>query len=347
MSLPTLQGPSVQRAMQKRASRRRARNRRRSREEASTDTVSRLRGNALDKHTCALRGMRVAWQASPGCVTPTTRRRRCSHTRRAAVAAAGGEKPQAEFSNNTKLRSEVQAPFRVLRQFLLGALGASATVGGGVATIQLVTGALGAPSAPPLAGSAQNVAIDGAVLAVCLFFYRKEEEARGRQMARIDREEQLARLRVELTNGKTTRLSALRGFARVVLVAGPQVFVEAASLAAQPYKEALLARGVVFVPYITDSAERLPKAEAANDAEKRWRVDPIYKEEWQRWLQTQMSAASVTSGSGVYVSLRMDGRVRASGVGPPPWALLASSLPPTDGVFGGWLDGMDGSVQAD
>jgi hypothetical protein len=294
------------------------------------------------------RGMRVAWQASPGCVTPTTRRRRCTQSRSRRVAAAGGEKPNNDsFSNNTKLRSEVQAPFRVLRQFLLGALGASATVGGGVATIQLVTGALGAPSAPPLAGSAQNVAIDGAVLAVCLFFYRKEEEARGRQMARIDREEQLARLRVELTNGKTTRLSALRGFARVVLVAGPQSFVEAASLAAEPYKKELLARAVVFVPYVTDSAERLLKGEAASDADKRWRVDPIYKEEWQRWLQSQMSAASVTSGSGVYVSLRMDGRVRASGVGPPPWALLASSLPPTSGVFGGWLDGMDGSVQAD
>ena len=242
----------------------------------------------------------------------------------------------------------MQAPFRVLRQFLLGALGTSATVGGGVATIQLVTKALGAPSAPPLAGSAQNVAIDAAVLAVCVFFYRREEEARGRQMARIDREEQLARLRVELTNGKTTRLSALRGFARVVLVAGPRAFVEAAALAAEPYKKELLARGVVFVPYCTDSAERLPPGEGGSDADsKRWRVDPIYKGEWQRWLQTQMNAASVTTGAGVYVSLRMDGRVRASGVGQPPWALLATSLPPLDGVFKGFLDGMDGSVQAD
>ena len=259
------------------------------------------------------------------------------------MRAAAGPPPApglGEFSNNTKLRSEVQAPFRVLRQFLLGALGTSATIGGGVATIQLVTGALGAPSAPPVAGSAQNVAIDFSVLAVCLFFYRKEEEARQRQMARIDREEQLAKLRVELVNGRTTRLSALRGFARVVLVAGPRAFVEQAAAGAEPHKAELLRRGVVFVPFITDDTERLARGNAdTDDAEKRWRVDPIYTNEWTSWLQTQMSAASVQSGSGVYVSLRMDGRVRASGVGQPPWALLATSLPPTDGVFGGWLDG--------
>ena len=46
----------------------------------------------------------------------------------------------------------------------------------------------------------------------------------------------------------------------------------------------------------------------------------------------------------VYVSLRMDGRVRASGRGAPPWEVLAASLPRTDGVFGGFLDGMDGKV---
>lgn len=266
------------------------------------------------------------------------------------VRAAAG--PPQEFSNNTKLRSEVQAPFRVLRQFLLGALGASATIGGGVATIQLVTGALGAPAAPPVRDSAQNVAIDVAVLLVCVFFYRKEEEARQRQMARIDREEALAKLRVVLPNGRTTRLGELRGFARVVLVAGPRAFVQQAAAGAQPYKAELLRRGVVFAPLVTDSAEQLPPEEAAGagsagGADKRWRADPIYTGEWNAWLKTQMSAANVQSGSGVYVSLRMDGRVRASGVGQPPWALLATSLPPTDGIFGGWLDGMDGSVRAD
>jgi hypothetical protein len=49
----------------------------------------------------------------------------------------------------------------------------------------------------------------------------------------------------------------------------------------------------------------------------------------------------------VYVGLRMDGRVRSSGTGVPPWARFAAELPPTDGAWGGVLDGMDGRVGVD
>lgn len=45
-----------------------------------------------------------------------------------------------------------------------------------------------------------------------------------------------------------------------------------------------------------------------------------------------------------YVGLRLDGRVRASGRGCPPLDQFAAQLPPTDGFFGGFLDGMDGRV---
>ena len=37
----------------------------------------------------------------------------------------------------------------------------------------------------------------------------------------------------------------------------------------------------------------------------------------------------------------------ASGVGMPPWAILAAQLPPTDGLFKGFGDGFDGSVRLD
>jgi hypothetical protein len=47
---------------------------------------------------------------------------------------------------------------------------------------------------------------------------------------------------------------------------------------------------------------------------------------------------------GLYVSLRLDGRVRGSGSGAPPWGVLAAQLPPTEGFFGGLFDGMDGKV---
>jgi len=171
------------------------------------------------------------------------------------------------------------------------------------------------------------------------FLWKRDEDARQRAMARISREQTLGALKVRLA-GKTpaTRLEALRGFARVVIVAGPAVHLAEAADAAAPHKQALLERGVVFVPFATDGAE------AAQVAEGRWLATPLAPAEWTRWLRDQMGAAGVPTGSGVYVSLRMDGRVRASGVGLPPWGLLAASLPPTTGFFAGFLDGMDGRV---
>ena len=45
-----------------------------------------------------------------------------------------------------------------------------------------------------------------------------------------------------------------------------------------------------------------------------------------------------------YLSLRMDGRVRGSGVGYPPWNAFVAQLPPVKGIWSGLLDGMDGRV---
>ena len=45
-----------------------------------------------------------------------------------------------------------------------------------------------------------------------------------------------------------------------------------------------------------------------------------------------------------YLSLRMDGRVRGSGVGYPPWQAFVAQLPPVKGLWSGLLDGMDGRV---
>lgn len=45
-----------------------------------------------------------------------------------------------------------------------------------------------------------------------------------------------------------------------------------------------------------------------------------------------------------YLSLRLDGRVRGSGVGYPPWQAFVAQLPPAKGIWTGLLDGMDGRV---
>lgn len=59
-----------------------------------------------------------------------------------------------------------------------------------------MTGALGAPAAPPLSQSAPNLAIDAGVVALMAFLYKREEDSRQLQMSRISREERLGNLRV-------------------------------------------------------------------------------------------------------------------------------------------------------
>ncbi len=273
-------------------------------------------------------------------------------SRALVVRAAGGDTPpprKEEFSNATKMRSEAQAPFRVARMFLFGAFGANATLGFGIATLQAVTKALGAPNGPPLDQSLSNLGIN---LACALFFgflYKRDADGRDKQMARISREERLSNLKCELAGGKVVSLYDLRGFSRVVVAAGDVEYCSAAIETAEALRDPLVERGVLLVPVvITDDGgisgnATLPQVA---EADRKFRASPVSVDKWRRWLDEQKKEAGVAEGKGVYVGLRMDGRVRSSGVGVPPWDRFAVELPPTDS-WGGVMDGFDGRVGVD
>ena len=61
-------------------------------------------------------------------------------------------------------------------------------------------------------------------------------------------------------------------------------------------------------------------------------------------FQDQAGAANATLDKGLYIGLRLDGRVRASGSGIPPWQIFAAQLAPMEGMWKGVFDGMDGRV---
>ncbi|KAK6937693.1 Protein LOW PSII ACCUMULATION 1-like [Dillenia turbinata] len=124
--------------------------------------------------------------------------------------------------------------------------------------------------------------------------------------------------------------------------------------------------------------------EMAVKRKRLWQLSPVYTTEWSKWLDEQKKLASVPPDSPVYglrnytcfplqdnfmsllvliqswhfslnckkivpsvclyLSLRMDGRVRGSGVGYPPWNAFSVQLPPVKGMWSGLLDGMDGRV---
>lgn len=259
------------------------------------------------------------------------------------------------------LRAEAEAPFRSLRIVLFG-FGA---VSAGLATLfsipPLIASIAGAPQAKALFDIGQDFGINIAALGVCGLLLKQDLDARSKQLARLMREDALGACQLELTSGKVLRLAQLRGAARPVLIAGTPSQVAAGLKAAEPYRKALMERGVFVVPlplypetkedgiavqgqdalfeYNQSNGPQVPPSENL-----RWRGNPIRINEWRKWFDDQAAAASKETSGGLYVGLRMDGRVRASGVGCPPWAKFALQLPPIDGMWGGFLDGMDGRV---
>ncbi|KAG0590337.1 hypothetical protein KC19_1G091300 [Ceratodon purpureus] len=276
-----------------------------------------------------------------------------------------GSRPQ--YSADAKMRSEVIAPFRALRMFFYSAFMASGSIGGLIALTRLIASLNNAPGAEAPIEIAKGLAIDFGAVAVFALLYRSDAKARDKALAKIGREENLSNLRLELSNKKVVTIGQLRGTSRIVILAGPASYIEDALRQSEPYKKDLLERGVLVAAYATDGATirenspapipsttplsdtgdstELSKSVAAvADLEKKWRATPIYTSEWGRWINDQKELANVSSDQPVYVSLRLDGRVRGSGVGIPSWQAMARQLPPTKGIWGGVFDGMDGRV---
>ncbi|KAF9626748.1 hypothetical protein IFM89_038966 [Coptis chinensis] len=127
----------------------------------------------------------------------------------------------------------------------------------------------------------------------------------------------------------------------------------------KPFTEGLIEKGVIVVPFATDG--NLPKFEV-EESEERRRVVLVVKrirdlgslfllmlpnglvQLLQVWLDEQKKLANVSPDSPVYISLRLDGRVRGSGLGYPPWNALVAQLPPVKGMWSGLFDGFDGRV---
>lgn len=268
---------------------------------------------------------------------------------------AGDRAWRAPSKEEASLRAEAEAPFRSLRIVLFG-FGAVSAVLATFFSLPTLIGALaGAPQAKPLLEAGQDFAINIGALGFCGYFLKGDLDAREKQMARLMREDALGGCQLELANGRVLRLAQLRGAARPIVIAGTASQVADALAAAEPHKQALVDRGVLLVPlpiYSSDgkslsqgtSQEEIGLIKPLTSDDLRWRAQPIRIEDWKKWFDDQATAASKVTGQGLYVGLRMDGRVRASGVGCPPWAKFAAQLPPNDGLWKGFLDGMDGRV---
>ncbi|KAJ8749133.1 hypothetical protein K2173_013740 [Erythroxylum novogranatense] len=266
-------------------------------------------------------------------------------------SAANKPSPSSEISSTAKIRSEVLSPFRSVRMFFYLAFIASGALGGLIATTQLIA-ALNNPSrAAEVTEILKGLGIDIGAVSIFAFLYSREDNAKKAQLAKLSREESLSNLKLRVAESRIVPLGSLRGAARLVICAGPSPFILESFRQSEPFTQSLLERGVLVVPFATDG--NLPTFEFDESEEMKeptvrskrlWQLAPVYVTEWSSWLDEQKKLAGISPESPVYLSLRLDGRVRGSGVGYPPWNAFVAQLPPVKGMWSGLLDGMDGRV---
>ncbi|KAL3850027.1 hypothetical protein ACJIZ3_011909 [Penstemon smallii] len=210
----------------------------------------------------------------------------------------------------------------------------NASLGGLIAFSQLIGALANSSRAAEVPEILKGLGIDLGAVSIFAFLYYRDNTAKNAQVARLSREEFLSNLKLRLDEKRILPLSAFRGIARLVILAGPASYIAEAFKLSEPFTESLLERGVLVVPFATDGSsprfefEETEETKEFNAKRKRlWQLSPVYAVEWAK-----------------YLSLRMDGRVRGSGVGYPSWNAFVAQLPPVKGIWSGLLDGMDGRV---
>ncbi|KAL6217664.1 hypothetical protein ACLB2K_010881 [Fragaria x ananassa] len=280
-------------------------------------------------------------------LTPQSSKQRSS----SIICFASEKQSSTDTSSTARIRSEVLTPFRSVRMFFYLAFIASGGLGALIATTQLIAALTNPSRALDAPEIAKGLGIDIGAVSLFAFLYYRENTAKNAQIARLSREENLSNLKLRLDEKRVVPVSSFRGFARLVICAGPASFITESFKFSEPFTEGLVERGVLVVPFATDgnspSFEFDESEESKDFTSKRkrlWQLTPVIVSEWTNWLDEQKKLAGVSSDSPVYISLRLDGRVRGSGRGYPPWNAFVAQLPPVKGMWSGLLDGFDGRV---
>ncbi|XWS31338.1 hypothetical protein CRYUN_Cryun23aG0068200 [Craigia yunnanensis] len=227
----------------------------------------------------------------------------------------------------------------------------SGALGGLIAFTQLIAALNNPKRSSEVPYILTSLGIDIGAVSIFAFLYFRENTAKNAQLAKLSREEKFSNLKLRLDQNKIISVSSLRGIARLVICAGPALFIVESFKFSESFTESLLERGVLVVPFATDVNtpcldfyDSEDMKEITVKRKRLWQFTPVYVSEWSEWLDEQKKLAGVSPESPVYLSLRLDGRVRGSGAGYPPWNAFVAQLPPVKGLWSSLLDGMDGRV---
>lgn len=84
-----------------------------------------------------------------------------------------------------------------------------------------------------------------------------------------------------------------------------------------------------------------PKFRLHTSQDKKWRLTAFAQTEWEKWINDQKDFASLPEDErNVYIQVQLNGTVRASGRGIPPWAKFLDDLAPLSSIRTTFTDGI-------
>lgn len=248
--------------------------------------------------------------------------------------------PRPQYSLQTRLREETEAPFRKARMFVYAGSAASAGVGAFIAGLRVIAALAGVSGVQPLAETIPNIAIDLGVVGACALLLRFEKKAGEKRLERMSRGARLASLRAkEGRDGKVKRLSEWRGQSRVIIVAGNADKVRETMEGAAVVSAELVRYNLVVVPLVVDgdTADAGDALDGNSSIIMPYVAKPYARDEWLKWYELEKDVVKTNLRAkevDLFVLIvRLDGKVGARSVGVPMFKRLieeVSKLPKAD-----------------
>ena len=146
-----------------------------------------------------------------------------------------------------KLKAEAQEPFRFVKLYAFGGLGAGAFIGLIIILSRLSLAIQGGDDAPALDETILNLLVNATAVAGFAYLFNNELKAREKTEAKVAREEELGRLRMAIEESKEDVLvSQLRGNYRLFIIAGSDEHCDEAMGQLVKYKAKLKEEKVVI-----------------------------------------------------------------------------------------------------
>ncbi|KAJ8901980.1 hypothetical protein NDN08_004181 [Rhodosorus marinus] len=220
-------------------------------------------------------------------------------------------KKAAEYDMKTRLREELEAPFRKVRMAIYAASGVSATIGGFVSGSRILASMSGISGVQPLGETIPNLAIDLGVVAGAVFLYQREVKAGERRLERLARGAMVGSLSIELSNRKVIKVSDLRGSRRVLIVGGNSEKVKEILKAGKPFQKRLEERNLVVVPVAFDKISDFKELSGGWSGQSV--AEAVLTNEWKLWAEEESKRVRAPDiQKDIFMTIiRKDGRVGA------------------------------------